>query len=58
MTEFFAQGGTTKFVDRLSAVLNIHASTIKIVQVWEGSTNIVYSITPTDIPNADMNQVV
>jgi hypothetical protein len=58
LTEFFAQGGTIKFIDRLSAVLNIHASTIKIVQVWEGSTNIAYSITPTDVPNANMNQVV
>jgi hypothetical protein len=55
LTEFFAQGGTTKFIDRLSAVLNIHASTIKIVQVWEGSTNIAYSIAPTDVPNANMN---
>lgn len=34
---FYAQGGTTKFVDRLAASLGIHASNIKIVSVYEGS---------------------
>lgn len=42
--QFFADGGTTKFVDRLAASLGIHASTIKVVQVYEGSVIIDYEI--------------
>jgi len=34
MEEFFADGGTTKFVDRLAGSLGIHASTIKVVSVY------------------------
>ena len=37
MNEFYADGGTTKFVDRLAASLGIHASTIKVVAVYTGS---------------------
>jgi hypothetical protein len=39
---FYADGGTTKFIDRLSSVLGIHASTVKVVSVYEGSAVIVY----------------
>jgi hypothetical protein len=42
---FFSAGGTTKFVDRLTAALGIHASTVKIVSVYEGSLIINYDIT-------------
>lgn len=42
--EFFADGGTTKFVDRLAASLGIHGSEIKIVSVYEGSLIIDYFI--------------
>lgn len=42
--EFFADGGTTKFVDRLAASLGIHGSEIKIVSVYEGSLIIDYLI--------------
>lgn len=37
MDAFYADGGTTKFVDRLAASLGIHASTIKVVAVYQGS---------------------
>ncbi len=37
MEGFFAKGGTSYFVDRLASVLNIHASNIKIVSVYQGS---------------------
>ena len=32
--EFFADGGTTLFIDRVAGSLGIHASTIKIVSVY------------------------
>jgi len=44
MDEFFAAGGTTNFVDRLAGSLNIHASTIKVVQVYEGSVIVAFEI--------------
>jgi hypothetical protein len=31
---FYADGGTTKFIDRMAAVLGIHASDIKVVTVY------------------------
>lgn len=37
MTEFWSQGGTTRFVDRLASVLGISAHRIKVVSVYEGS---------------------
>jgi len=43
--DFFASGGTTKFVDRLASSLGIHGSEIKIVSVYEGSLIIDYFIT-------------
>jgi len=51
LTDFFAQGGTTSFMDRLASSLGIHASTIKIVSVYEGSLVVDYSIVePNDDP--------
>lgn len=44
MDEFFADGGTTSFVDRLAGVLGIHASTIKVVAVYKGSVIIDFYI--------------
>ena len=37
MDEFYADGGSTKFVDRLSGALGIHAADVKIAAVYEGS---------------------
>lgn len=45
--EFYAEGGTTSFVDRLAGSLGIHASTIKVVSVFEGSLVVNYEIAPT-----------
>lgn len=50
---FFADGGTTSFMDRVAGSLGIHASTIKIVSVYEGSLVVNYEITdPNDDPTA------
>ena len=51
MNEFFAGGGTTKFIDRVAASLGIHASTIKIVSIYEGSLVINYDIELDDDDN-------
>jgi len=48
LAEFFADGGTTKFVDRLAGALGIHASTIKVVSVYQGSVVLNYAITVAD----------
>jgi len=48
MAEFFADGGTTKFVDRLTGSLGIHASEVKIVSVYEGSLVVNYEIALDD----------
>jgi hypothetical protein len=42
--EFFADGGTTRFVDRLAASLGIHFGDIKVVSVYEGSLVVDYEI--------------
>ena len=44
MDAFFANGGTTSFMDRVAGSLGIHASTIKIVSVYEGSLVVNYEI--------------
>lgn len=45
--EFFAEGGTTTFADRLAGSLGIHASTIKVVSVYMGSLVVNYEIAAT-----------
>ena len=37
MNEFFRDGGTTKFVDRVAASLGIKVANIKVVSVYQGS---------------------
>jgi hypothetical protein len=44
MDQFYSSGGTTKFADRLSSALGIHASQMKVVSVYEGSLVINYNI--------------
>lgn len=46
MNEFFDNGGTTKFIDRVAGSLGIHASTIKVVGVYDGSVVVDYEIEP------------
>jgi len=48
MDEFFSTGGTTKFIDRLSSSLGIHASDVKVVSVYEGSLVVNYEVTTPD----------
>ena len=57
MKDFFAAGGTTKFVDRLAASLGIHFSSIKIVSVYEGSVVIDYDIVEEPINNQPLNTI-
>lgn len=51
--EFYAAGGTTSFVDRVSAVLGIHASQIKVVATYEGSVVIEFLIEADDENDTD-----
>lgn len=44
LDQFYSDGGTTKFVDRLAATLGIHAGSIKVVGVYEGSLIALYNI--------------
>jgi hypothetical protein len=53
MDEFFADGGTTAFVDRLTASLGIHASQVKIVSVYEGSLVVNYELEAEDSEDTD-----
>lgn len=46
LEEFYADGGVTTFVDRLAGVLGIHASTIKVARVYEGSVMLEFTIEP------------
>jgi len=48
LNDFFSSGGTTNFMDRISASLGIHASTVKIVSVYEGSLVVNYEIQNDD----------
>lgn len=44
LEEFYADGGTTRFADRLAASLGIHPSTIKVVAVYQGSVIVNFLI--------------
>jgi hypothetical protein len=55
--EFFSNGGTTAFVDRLCAALGIHASTVKVVSVYEGSVGVDYEITPSAEEPRSLEQI-
>lgn len=44
LAEFYADGGVTRFVDRMAASLGISANRIKTVAVYEGSVIIDYEI--------------
>lgn len=48
LTEFFSNGGTTAFADRIAGSLGIHASEIKVVSVYEGSLVVDYNIYPSE----------
>jgi hypothetical protein len=44
MEEFYAEGGTTRFVDRIAAALGIDRSRVKTVAVYEGSVIVDFFI--------------
>jgi hypothetical protein len=44
LEEFYADGGTTRFVDRIAAVLGVHTSRIKTVAIYEGSVIVDFFI--------------
>jgi hypothetical protein len=48
--KFFEGGGTISFMDKIAGSLGIHASSIKIVSVYEGSLVVNYEISD---PNND-----
>lgn len=48
LDSFFSDGGTTTFMDKLAGSLGIHASTIKVVSVYEGSVVLDYEIGVSD----------
>jgi len=56
--EFFDNGGTTQFMDRLAGSLGIHASTIKVVSVYEGSLVVNYELTASeDDPDMSLEDI-
>lgn len=57
MDEFFDNGGTTAFVDRVSASLGIHASEIKVVSVYEGSLVVNYNIELEEESDFSMDEI-
>lgn len=44
LDEFYSDGGTTRFVDRLAASLGIDANRVKVVAIYEGSTVVDFVI--------------
>jgi len=44
MREYFADGGSTRFISRLSKSLNLSSSAINVVSVYSGSVVINYEI--------------
>ena len=44
LADFYNDGGTTRFVDRLAAVLGISSHRIKVVAIYEGSTVVDFEI--------------
>jgi len=57
MDEFFANGGTTTFVDRLCASLGIHASSVKVVGAAPGSVVVNYEILPSADEPMSLEQI-
>jgi hypothetical protein len=57
MSEFFDNGGTTAFIDRLCASLGIHASTVKVVGVNQASVLVNYEITPSKDEPLSLDQI-
>ena len=48
LDEFYAEGGTTSFTDRVSAALGIPSYRVKTVSVYEGSVIVDFIIIPDE----------
>jgi len=48
LDEFYGDGGHTAFADRVAGVLGIHASRIKVVNVYKGSVVVDFSVEEED----------
>jgi hypothetical protein len=55
--EFFDNGGTTAFIDRLCASLGIHWSSVKVVGVASGSTIVDYELTSPAEETMSIDQI-
>lgn len=53
LAEFYADGGTTRFVDRMAASLGIPANRIKTVAIYEGSVVVDFVIEADEDESAD-----
>lgn len=53
LAEFYSDGGTTRFVDRLAASLGIDSYRIKTVAVYEGSVVVDFTIEADEGESAD-----
>jgi len=49
MSEFFADGGTTRFVDRLASSLGIDSFRIKVVSIYTGSVVVDFAIEKQEV---------
>ncbi len=49
MNQFFADGGTTKFVDRVAASLGLKPANIKVVSVYQGSVVVDFTIVEDEV---------
>jgi hypothetical protein len=53
--EFFNNGGVTKFVDRMCAILNITTDRLKVVGVYSGSAVVQYYVIQQNVASSDPN---
>lgn len=57
LDEFYADGGVVSFADRVAAALGIHASTVKIVAVYEGSVIVDFFVEVEEEEEEDQTRV-
>ncbi len=49
LAEFYSEGGTTRFVDRLAASLGISSHRVKVVAIYEGSTVVDFQVDEEEV---------
>lgn len=55
LEEFYADGGVTRFVDRMAAALDISANRIKTVAVYEGSVIVDFEVIQLNTDETESN---